>query len=146
MLAISAGDLRRLRRHAAEARPRECCGFLLGRPGPGPVRVTGVRRAANAAPGRARGRFRIAPAEYLAAELAARSAGEEVVGFYHSHPEGGSRPSGTDRRHALPGCVHLILAGAGTAEAWRLRPDRSRFDPVPLEGYPGERAGRGIPA
>jgi len=109
----------------AEARrafPGECCGFLLGTRAAGRATVTDVRPAANARAADARPRFAIAPEEVLGAHREAEARGLEVVGFYHSHPDGGAVPSGLDREHAWPLCRHVIVAvrdgEPGELRAW----------------------------
>ena len=65
----------------------------------------------------------------MRAEHDARALALDVVGFYHSHPRGAAVPSRFDLEHAVPGYIHLIVAGT-EARAWRLRHDRSGFDEV----------------
>jgi proteasome lid subunit RPN8/RPN11 len=40
----------------------------------------------------------------------------EVVGEYHSHPQGPARPSTTDLRYAVPGLRHWIVTPDGVHE------------------------------
>ena len=96
-------------RHAAEARPAEACGFLVGR-GDEVVRVV---RAQNRA-GQARRRFEIHARELLELEDSL-APGEAVVGLYHSHPDGPADPSDADLRlaRAWPGWRFLIVGGGG---------------------------------
>jgi desampylase len=42
--------------------------------------------------------------------------GCEVVGEYHSHPQGPARPSTTDLRYAVPGLRHWIVTPDGVHE------------------------------
>ena len=96
MLTLTPQARAQLARHAEEAYPHECCGVLTGV-------VEGERRVARAAhrarnldTERAHDRYAMDPADRLAAEEAARAAGEAVVGFYHSHPEHDAYFSRTD--------------------------------------------------
>jgi len=115
---------------AATAYPFECCGALVGEVGSGEILVRVAWPSPNAAddPGR---RYEIAAGEVRALDGRARSAGMNVVGYYHSHPDRQPEPSATDLELALPGLVYLIAgaaaAGAGPARAWRLKDDRSGF-------------------
>lgn len=96
MLTLTAGAREALARHAEEAYPHECCGVLTGVV-EGDRRVArAARRAKNLDTARARDRYLMDPADRLAAEEAARAAGETVVGFYHSHPEHDAYFSRTD--------------------------------------------------
>jgi proteasome lid subunit RPN8/RPN11 len=78
--------------HARDAAPGECCGVLLGR---GDEIIDAVRARNIAADGTTR--FLIDPEDHFAARRAARAAGLDVVGFYHSHPRSAGEPSERDR-------------------------------------------------
>ena len=41
---------------------------------------------------------------------AAAGSTSEVVGYYHSHPDGLATPSSTDRQSAWPGVSYIIVA------------------------------------
>ncbi|MFB6107931.1 MAG: desampylase [Haloplanus sp.] len=110
-LRLTAAVRASLLAHAREGRdpPREVCGVLAGERGP-PDRVTGTRRVPNAAADQ-RTRYELDPEAAVAAVDAVESGGDEVVGFYHSHPESAPVPSDTDRAQATwPGYVYLIVA------------------------------------
>ena len=47
-----------------------------------------------------RNRYRIEPVDLIRAETAARHAGWEILGFYHSHPDHPAEPSATDLAEA----------------------------------------------
>lgn len=121
----------RLATWARDAYPHEACGLMLGRRGEDALRVLEVRRARNIRTERARDRYEIDPADYLAAEEAAAARGVEVVGVWHTHPDHPALPSETDRALAWEGWCYVIAAvGAGGVEdlrAWRLNGD-GRFD------------------
>jgi len=99
---------------ANKAGERECCGLLLGRGG----RIEQVQPAANVADDPAR-RFEIDPAALLAAHKAARQGGPDLIGYFHSHPDGHPLPSATDCEHSSgDGRVWAIIA-AGEVTFWR---------------------------
>jgi proteasome lid subunit RPN8/RPN11 len=79
-----------------------------------------------------RRRFLVRPVDYQAAERRAAEREGELLGFYHSHPDGPARPSQVDLDHAWPAFAYVIVAVAksepGPLTSWRLRDDRSRFD------------------
>jgi proteasome lid subunit RPN8/RPN11 len=115
-LILPAAVATDIQSHARATFPDECCGFLLGlAPGEGAasVEVRVAVRAPNAEAGEgvARTRFTIAPALVLAAHKDAARQGLALVGFYHSHPQGGDWPSAHDRALAWPGHVYVIAAG-----------------------------------
>jgi proteasome lid subunit RPN8/RPN11 len=124
VLRLSDEQRQQIAAWAASAYPHEGCGLLLGRREGSATRVVEVRAARNIRSERARDRYEIDPADYLAAETAARAAGIEVVGIWHSHPDHPARPSPTDREFAWAGWSYLIaaVAAAGVTElrAWRL--------------------------
>ena len=70
-------------------------------------------------------------------ERRASELGAELLGFYHSHPDHPARPSQYDLDHALPTFSYIIVSvRGGTPEdmtSWRLRDDRSAFDPEELQ-------------
>ncbi len=99
---------------AKNAGEEECCGLLLGRG----ERVEKVLPAANVADDPAR-RFEIDPAALLAAHKAARQGGPDLIGYYHSHPDGHPLPSATDCEHSSgDGRVWGIIA-SGEVTFWR---------------------------
>lgn len=120
-LTVEAGVLAEVRAHAIGAAPEECCGALLGRGG----EVVCAVALENEAVGRDQ-RYLITAPRVLRVEAEARRRGLEVVGYYHSHPDGAPAPSETDRALAWPGYAYLIVGGA-RIEGWRLREDRSGF-------------------
>ncbi|MBF9151951.1 M67 family metallopeptidase [Novosphingobium sp. 1Y9A] len=91
---------------AQAALPHEACGLLLGTG----TTVELALPAANVAADPAH-HFEIAPATLIAAHKTARSGGREIIGYYHSHPNGLARPSATDAASAAhDGKAWVILA------------------------------------
>ncbi|WP_260927480.1 M67 family metallopeptidase [Novosphingobium sp. 9] len=81
---------------ARDHHPRECCGLLLGEGD----RIDSLVPAPNVA-ATPETHFEIDPVVLLAAHRRAReSAAAQIVGYYHSHPNGLAEPSGTDRQHS----------------------------------------------
>jgi len=82
-------------------------------------------------------RYLIAPEQFLFADRAARGAGLDVIGFFHSHPDHPARPSAFDLEHAWPYYSYLIVGvtrgQAGEGRSWRLAEDRSRFEEETVE-------------
>jgi len=64
-------------------------------------------------------RYTINPEDHFAAIRAARAAGLEVVGAYHSHPASEAVPSATDRAEAFPHFLFVIVSLAAPAPAVR---------------------------
>lgn len=99
---------------AKKSGDQECCGLLLG----SGERMDRVQPAENVADDPAR-RFEIDPAALLAAHKAARQGGPDLIGYYHSHPDGHPLPSATDCEHSSgDGRLWAIIA-AGEVTFWR---------------------------
>ena len=126
--------------HGERTYPHECCGFLIGTRQEARKRVEAVRPAGNAREDSPQNRYLIPPEEMLRAERDARRAGQEILGFYHSHPDVPARPSSYDLDHAWPVYSFLIMSvnqGRATEmHSWLLEEDRSRFEeePIVVEG------------
>jgi proteasome lid subunit RPN8/RPN11 len=103
-LTIGDNERRAIHAHAKEAHPRECCGLLLGRGGS----VREIVAAANLA--ESADRYTLDPKARLAAE---RRTDLDVIGFYHSHPEGDAGFSETDELNAEPGKYYVVTSPAG---------------------------------
>jgi proteasome lid subunit RPN8/RPN11 len=136
-VVVPAGILERMRRHGEETYPHECCGFMLGSAEDGLQRIVEIRSQANERTESRENRFLITPDQFKAAESAARKAGLQLVGIYHSHPDSPARPSEYDRDHAWPWFSYIIVSVKGgkadEANAWQLKEDRSGFEPLKLE-------------
>ncbi|WP_416840756.1 desampylase [Haloferax sp. DFSO52] len=121
-LSISAHARDELLSHAREGAardpPEEICGVLVG---DGQARrISSVRPVSNIATD-PRVTYELDPSETVAIFEAVESAGDDVIGFYHSHPESAPVPSDTDRERATwPGYVYLICTPDGrlTAHEW----------------------------
>ncbi|WP_435203044.1 M67 family metallopeptidase [Qipengyuania sp. 902] len=99
---------------AEQAHPNECCGILLGEG----ERIDDILPAANVHPHPAT-HFEIDPQTLIDAHRAARAGDPQVVGYYHSHPNGRAEPSATDAAMtAGDGMVWAIIA-AGRVAFWR---------------------------
>jgi proteasome lid subunit RPN8/RPN11 len=124
--------LDRIVAHAVEDLPNECCGLLIGNA----QIVEDAARARNTK--RSRTRFQVEPADHFAAIRRARAAGLDVIGAYHSHPNGPSGPSETDRaRLTDPAMFHVIISlahGTRTVRAFRL--SDGNFSPLELVPVP----------
>lgn len=135
-MILTESQVREIERHAREAYPEECCGFLFG-PSGDPLRVSAVRRATNVAEADRNRRYLIDPREILAVEKELRGTGIEILGFYHSHPDHPAVPSEFDRGHAWPWYAYVIGSvsadALGDLRAWSLDGETHAFRPIPLE-------------
>jgi proteasome lid subunit RPN8/RPN11 len=127
-LKLTDGVDAAIRAHGRDAYPYECCGALVGRDD----LVTKTVPLPNVTDEGPRRRFRVSDKDYLAVQRAADEAGQDLVGFYHSHPDHPAAPSQYDLDHALPSFAYVIVAVAAGQDrelrSWRLKDDRSAFD------------------
>jgi proteasome lid subunit RPN8/RPN11 len=112
LLKLSQSDYAALRQHGEETYPHECCGVLLGRFDDGGVKtVSGVARCGNTRLDSPHNRYSIDPRELIRIQREGRERGEDIVGFYHSHPDHPAQWSSTDLAEAhWFGCSYVITS------------------------------------
>jgi proteasome lid subunit RPN8/RPN11 len=112
MLKIKDEDYAAIRRHGEDTYPHECCGVLLGRFEDNGTRiVTAIARCGNTRTDSAHNRYNIDPKELIRIQRAGRERGEDIVGFYHSHPDHPAQWSKTDLAEAhWFGCSYVITS------------------------------------
>jgi len=113
MLKIDKNAFEAIRQHGEETYPHECCGVLLGQMD-GEVRsVSSVVRCGNTRTDSPQNRYHIDPRELIRIQRQGRERGEDIVGFYHSHPDHPARWSTTDLAEAhWLGCSYVITSVA----------------------------------
>jgi proteasome lid subunit RPN8/RPN11 len=84
---------------AQEAFPHECCGLIEGVRSQSLVRALALHPTRNLASRPER--FEIDPAAHIALLKTLRGSGREIVGCYHSHPNGSTELSAWDRQGAF---------------------------------------------
>jgi proteasome lid subunit RPN8/RPN11 len=128
-LRLQAAALKAIREHGIETYPDECCGALLG---PRQGEIVEAFALPNETSGERRRRFLIGPDEYRAAERRATETGQQLLGFYHSHPDHPAVPSAFDLEHAWPNLSYIIVSvkkgQADELRSWRLKGDRSGYE------------------
>lgn len=149
MILIPTAALTAIAEAARAAYPEECCGLLVGRCLPdGNIRILRAVHARNIAADRRR-RFEVDPARRIALErelrerrqMADADAAEEIVGHFHSHPDGAPVPSARDAAAVLePDLIWLVAAverqGQPAIAAHKYDAARRLFHPVPLRIQP----------
>lgn len=142
MILIPIDLYNRIRSRVESLYPEEACGLLLGkftkseevpasRTGVSPTdtgaRTIELQDTENCWPGDRRKHFEIAPEEMLAAQKSARERDLDIIGVYHSHPDGSPIPSETDRQLAWNEYFYLIVSvvegRAIDLRAWKLNDD-----------------------
>jgi len=133
MLRLPSEFEKNIRADGEAAYPNECCGVLIGEVDNAGVKtVKSTLTIDNAREdGEQYHRFLITPEDMMKAEQTARSMKLDVIGFYHSHPDHPSAPSGYDKEHALPFYSYIIVSvdkgKARILTSWELTGDRSNF-------------------
>ena len=134
MLVLPQEVRKEIERWIGGGYPEETCGLLVGSTGVGRTETSRATRARNRNRERARDRYDLDPEDFLAADLAARREGLEIVGVWHSHPDHPAEPSETDRTAAWEGWSYLIVEvtarGVAALRSWRLLGERFVEEPV----------------
>lgn len=101
MLKIPQSIFALIRQHGEETYPHECCGVLLGEFNDnGTKTVTRAARCGNTRADSPHNRYHIDPKELVRIQREGRERGEDIVGFYHSHPDHPAQWSQTDLTEA----------------------------------------------
>ncbi len=120
-LVLSEAFRAQLEREAREAYPRECCGLIEGVCEGEAAHAIALHPARN--PASESDRFEIDPVEQFRLMREARGRGAEIIGCYHSHPNGAASPSARDRE------------GAGEPDFIWLIASLGKVQPVALNAY-----------
>src|ERR1700675_4155520 len=111
MLKLTHSDYAAIRRHGEETYPHECCGVLLGRVEDDARVVASTARCGNTRTDSPQNRYNIDPKELVRIQREGRGRGEDIVGFYHSHPDHPAQWSSTDLAEAhWFGCSYVITS------------------------------------
>ena len=105
-----------IRGQARAASPAECCGLIEGIRKGVNFRVTALHPARNLSADAHR--FEIDPPDQFAAQRAARARGAEIIGCYHSHPDGSAEPSAADLAGAGEENFLWLIAGGESLQAF----------------------------
>jgi len=130
-LVLHDRDLEQIIEHARQGYPYEVCGLIGGRDGVAES-VVPVPNASRSP----RVRFEMERQAMVDAIIGFQRAGREVVGIYHSHPEGKPELSETDVAQATwPDAVNLVVGLDEQQQidlkAWAIR--RGEVEPADLE-------------
>jgi proteasome lid subunit RPN8/RPN11 len=112
MLKLSRHDYDSLRHNGEQTYPHECCGILLGHIDDDGTRVvTSTAPCGNTRTDSAHNRYNIDPRELVKVQREGRARGEDIIGFYHSHPDHPAQWSSTDLAEAhWFGCSYVITS------------------------------------
>lgn len=139
MLRLKTDQLEEIKKIAEAAYPQECCGVLAGSAEGLVKTVLSLVPAENQRTDSPANRYLIAPEFLHSLEKNLRGTGKDIIGFFHSHPDVAARPSEYDREHAWPWFSYIIVSvrqrRAAEVLNWRLKEDRSAFEPEDLEVF-----------
>ena len=111
MLKVKSQHYEALRQHGEETYPHECCGVLLGQMREDERVVASIARCGNTRVDSPQNRYHIDPRELVRIQRQGRERGEDIIGFYHSHPDHPARWSPTDLTEAhWLGCSYVITS------------------------------------
>jgi proteasome lid subunit RPN8/RPN11 len=112
MLQFEPAHYDAIRQHGEETYPHECCGVLLGLFRDDGTRVVrSTVRAGNTRTDSAHNRYHIDPKELVRIQREGREREQDIVGFYHSHPDHPAQWSKTDHEEAhWIGCSYVITS------------------------------------
>ena len=134
-MKIARAAMEAVKAHGAEGYPHEICGILVGPRGL--HTATDARRARNIIVDRARDRYEIDPRDHIRIQREADAGGQDIVGYYHSHPDHPAQASRFDAERAWSGYVYLIVSVANgkavEANAFVAEKDGGPFRPEAVE-------------
>jgi proteasome lid subunit RPN8/RPN11 len=96
--------------HAESKFPNECCGAMIGKTIDDTKHVTKAVPLENSYAGAQQARYELRPEDLLAADKAARAAGQDLIGIFHSHPDCDAYFSKTDLENSCPWYSFVVLS------------------------------------
>lgn len=126
-----------MKKHSESEYPHEAVGALIGNYINEKMEIEEVIEMENETtenPGR---RFLVSPEAVYKIELCCRAEGKEIVGWYHSHPNGNPAPSEEDLKNAFPFYAYFIISvvkgHTKEVKCWRLNKHSNRFEECIIE-------------
>jgi|GEM_PF-1481075 len=140
MIHITDEDVRSLLTHARNDHPLECCGVMVGRVAGSDIHVHRVTRGQNIARGDRRRSYQLDWQTLFGTIRHSRRSEAQIVGFYHSHPNGSDRPSDSDVALAWDDGLYVILRApyedVSAISAWRTIGGRADRAGLSVHGTP----------
>ncbi len=117
--------------------PYESCGILYGEESEGNVIVDGYSliRNASASP---LDTFSFHPEDWVSAYCQAQKNQRNIVGFFHTHPQGSALPSMRDKKESIPWRTYWIVSfdGGNSEIAVYRRCAHERWVALPIKREP----------
>jgi len=112
--------------HAAENSEIEVCGLLFGSAG----NISDVMAAPNVSD-TPETRFEIDPKALFSVLRSQRAGGPQLIGYYHSHPDGSVQPSPLDEKQAFETGRYWLIISGNSMRLWQVVAEQ-RFKAVEL--------------
>jgi proteasome lid subunit RPN8/RPN11 len=121
---------------AARSYPMECCGLIEGTQDGDVIHARAIHETENVAEQKER-RFLVDPGAQIRLMRALRASRADIIGCFHSHPEGLPEPSAADAAEAVDDRFVWLIAGGNPRQGFRLRAFLShtedrRFTDLPI--------------
>jgi proteasome lid subunit RPN8/RPN11 len=113
MIKIENGAWETMVAHAEAKFPNECCGAMIGKIDGAEKHVISAAPMENAYSGAQGARYELRPEDLLEADRRARSAGMDLIGIFHSHPDCDAYFSKTDLENSCPWYSFVVLSVKG---------------------------------
>lgn len=113
IIRIASGVFESLFTEARKAAPNECCGLVIGKPGV----IEAVVPAKNVSP-RPATTFEIDPGTLMRTQREVREQQRQVIGHYHSHPNGSAEPSPRDAARATHNGQLWLIVTTDSITGW----------------------------
>lgn len=113
IVRFASGVIESLLGAASAAHPHECCGLVTGKPGL--IEAVVSARNVSAHPATS---FEIDPGTLMRTQREVRDRQRQVIGHFHSHPDGNLQPSRRDAARATHNGQMWIIIAAGNVTAW----------------------------
>lgn len=131
MLVFTKDHYAEIEAHGEETFPSECCGAIVGvRDGEKKI-VRSLHKLTNTNTERAKDRYEVDGKELNKIAMNAMHNKEDILGFYHSHPDHPNEPSQFDRDRAWPYYSYIIISIMGgkakEAKNWTFEEDDEPF-------------------
>jgi proteasome lid subunit RPN8/RPN11 len=125
--------------HARADAPNECCGLIIGTTSDEIANVSEIHPSKNLTSDNPARTFEVDPKLRfdLMRAIQSRNDGTDIIGHYHSHPNGPAEPSATDLSMAYEPQMIWLICGLDkdnntSLGAFRPRADRSAFQELKL--------------
>lgn len=116
MIKISKQLFGKIENKALDDLPYEACGLLLGSRATDYITISDVAFSENVSEDNPTRSFEIDPSLYVKLQKQARAGGPDIIGVWHSHPNGNPIPSETDKERSVEcNWVWLITGTIGDA-------------------------------